>query len=695
MKVDKIILNNFKQYYGKVEIDLKTKDDKNIILIGGKNGYGKTNFLLSIVWCLYGQKISQIDDGFKKEIQKQSNYQKFMKQSLNYIAVKENILDFFVEIHISEIDLSGIQNPNLSNKIIIRRTFNTFNSEETIAIIHPENNQEVFKEEEECINFINDYLIPLEASKFIFFDAEKVASWAELSAKEEGNVLNDALGKLLGLDIYEGLKEDIKQYTNNLRKEGANINIKEQIENTESAIRLNKTKIENIEIEIAENEQKIEDLKEKINKYQFFLNQNSKNIDTFNREELVKQKEILEQKEEELRIKFNELSELIPLAMLAGKIEEVLEQIDKQNKHNLSKEENKEIRSKLDIFIEKLFNHPPEPKEGPISFKNKTFYSQKANNLLDEIFIPKENKIDLGFELDITKFDTELIYKASDTLKYQSKELFENNIEEFNKIQISIKEIEKKINLIDADLEDEIVLETLTKKEEAERKKEKLLSKNGALNNDKEKYNKEIARLNQHYKSLIAKSEVTATNKLKLETANRYIKTINQFIISQKKQKKSSLENNILIEMKKLMHKLDENSKFIAETRVEILPDDTGLKVSLFNEDGYEIPKSTLSQGEKQVYISCLIKAILQEAIQTFPIFIDTPLGRLDNEHIKKILLYYYPDLSEQVIILATNNEITPKRYEEIKDHISQTYLLTNIDTKSFFKSGYYKSYEN
>ncbi len=34
---------------------------------------------------------------------------------------------------------------------------------------------------------------------------------------------------------------------------------------------------------------------------------------------------------------------------------------------------------------------------------------------------------------------------------------------------------EKKINLIDADLEDEIVLETLTKKEEAERKTEKLI----------------------------------------------------------------------------------------------------------------------------------------------------------------------------------------------------------------------------
>ena len=34
-------------------------------------------------------------------------------------------------------------------------------------------------------------------------NAEKIAAMAELSTKEEGSVLNDALGKILGLDIYE------------------------------------------------------------------------------------------------------------------------------------------------------------------------------------------------------------------------------------------------------------------------------------------------------------------------------------------------------------------------------------------------------------------------------------------------------------------------------------------------------------
>ena len=64
MKIDKITLNNFRQYQGLNTIDLKTSGEKNIILIGGKNGYGNTNFLMSLVWCLYGEDITKIDDNF-------------------------------------------------------------------------------------------------------------------------------------------------------------------------------------------------------------------------------------------------------------------------------------------------------------------------------------------------------------------------------------------------------------------------------------------------------------------------------------------------------------------------------------------------------------------------------------------------------------------------------------------------------
>jgi DNA sulfur modification protein DndD len=85
----------------------------------------------------------------------------------------------------------------------------------------------------------------------------------------------------------------------------------------------------------------------------------------------------------------------------------------------------------------------------------------------------------------------------------------------------------------------------------------------------------------------------------------------------------------------------------------------------------------------------------MSQSVQEFPIFIDTPLGRLDDEHIKNVLLYYYPDLANQVVIMATNNEIPPSRYKLIKDNVSLTYLLESKENKTSFKQSYFQGYEN
>lgn len=695
MKISSIVLNNFRQYYGNVVIDLETNNDKNIILVGGKNGYGKTNFLISIVWCLYGEKITLIDESFKREVQKESNYQKFIKQSLNWKSRDEGKSEFSVVIQFEDIDYPA--NLKVSdNRLLIKRVFNTQKIEESLSILNTEG-QELFFELEDKISFINDYLIPLEAAKFIFFDAEKIASWAELSTKDEGNVLNDALGKLLGLDLFENLKDDINVFIDNLRKESAPSNLREQIDNTEQAIKLNTRKIEEIDLKSALNDNEVQELKKKINEYQIFLNQNSKKeTSTVNRESLYSEILKLRERKNIVEKQFNDLSEIIPIAMLSGKIEEVIEQLELQNQVKSNTETNAEIKGKLDNFIEQLFNKPPEPEDGSMSFKNKVFYSDKAQVLLNEFFNVTDELSELQLELDLNKADTDLIYKASQLIKQQSKELFETTISEFNTIQITIAEAEKQLKILDSDLEDETILETITKKDEAERMRDKIIAENGALKVQKEKLESDNNRLNQQYTIQLQKSSGNQIIKSKISVAKKYIDSLQTFIDNQKRSKKEALATKLLMELQKLMHKMqNDNSSFIKDSRIDILPDGKGLKVSILDSEGKEIPKETFSTGEKQIYISCLIKSILSESIQNFPIFIDTPLGRLDHEHIENILNNYYPDLSSQVILLATNNEVTPRRYNMIAPKISKAYLIVNEDKKSFFKPGYFQSYEN
>ena len=693
MKVSRVILNNFRQYYGSVIIDLETDERENIVLIGGKNGFGKTNFLVSIVWCLYGEKISQIDENFKREVQKESNYQKFIKQSLNWVSKEEGNTEFSVELYFEDVDLpTNLEVPN--RKVVVRRVFNAF--EETLFILNTDK-KELLDDLDDKISFINDYLIPLEAAKFVFFDAEKIASWAELSTKDEGSVLNDALGKLLGLDLYENLKDDLYAYSNSLKKEGAKVNIREQIVNTEKAIELNKGRIEEIDLESALNDVKIKDLKEKIGEYQDYLNKNSrKEITMISREELFNDISLLKEKRSVLEKRFNELSELTPLAMLGGKMEEVLEHINIQDHVQANIENNKAVKEKLEKFIEKLFNQPPEPVDGSMSFKNKVFYSEKAHGLLNNLFEISDSTSEASFEIDLNNADKELISKASQTIKQHSKEVFENTILEFNEVYVSISDKEKQLKIIDSDLEDETTLEYVTFKDEAERSLEKKIAKNGALENQKQKLLKDNARLNQKYSALLQKSSGNKIVKSKIAEAKKYIDSLQLFIDNQKRDKREALANSLLSELKKLMHKMQEkNSDFIEDSRVDILPDGKGLKVSILDSEGNEVPKESLSTGEKQIYISCLIKAILNESVQSYPIFIDTPLGRLDHEHIENILKNYYPNLSGQVVLLATNNEITPRRYSSIASKVAKSYLITNENKKSNFKQGYFQSYEN
>lgn len=48
MRINRIALTNFRGY-GSTEIHLTNEDQKNVTIIAGKNGFGKTTFLTSLI----------------------------------------------------------------------------------------------------------------------------------------------------------------------------------------------------------------------------------------------------------------------------------------------------------------------------------------------------------------------------------------------------------------------------------------------------------------------------------------------------------------------------------------------------------------------------------------------------------------------------------------------------------------------
>ena len=128
-------------------------------------------------------------------------------------------------------------------------------------------------------------------------------------------------------------------------------------QDTEDAIEISTNEIEALEIDNGDIGKKIDDCKKEVRDYNDFITKNSiANRSGLNGDQISKDLEQLKSKEIELNEKFNELTELIPLLILTGKIEEVKEHLLLQESIEYNFNNSKIFRDKLDQFIELLFN---------------------------------------------------------------------------------------------------------------------------------------------------------------------------------------------------------------------------------------------------------------------------------------------------------------------------------------------------
>ena len=111
------------------------------------------------------------------------------------------------------------------------------------------------------------------------------------------------------------------------------------------------------------------------------------------------------------------------------------------------------------------------------------------------------------------------------------------------------------------------------------------------------------------------------------------------------------------------------------------------------DENGEEVLKDSLSAGEKQLMIIAILWALALCSQKKLPVIIDTPLSRLDSQHRTSVITTYFPNASEQIIILSTDTEIDRSYYDMIQDSIGDEFTLVyNEETKSTsIKKGYFQ----
>lgn len=88
MIIDRITLYNYRLYKGNNTINFQINSSKNLFLISGENGFGKTTFLHSLIWCLYGKLVSETETDIRKDISN-AGYLNYIKEGLNHEAREE------------------------------------------------------------------------------------------------------------------------------------------------------------------------------------------------------------------------------------------------------------------------------------------------------------------------------------------------------------------------------------------------------------------------------------------------------------------------------------------------------------------------------------------------------------------------------------------------------------------------------
>ncbi|HEX7855891.1 MAG TPA: AAA family ATPase [Sphingobium sp.] len=106
---------------------------------------------------------------------------------------------------------------------------------------------------------------------------------------------------------------------------------------------------------------------------------------------------------------------------------------------------------------------------------------------------------------------------------------------------------------------------------------------------------------------------------------------------------------------------------------------DPHFSLSYLDEHGDPVARHSLSAGMRQLAAMSLLWALKEEAQRPLPVVIDTPLGRIDRENRALLMSEYFPNAGLPLILLPTNSELNEEDLALLDDSIAARYQIQNV----------------
>jgi len=125
-------------------------------------------------------------------------------------------------------------------------------------------------------------------------------------------------------------------------------------------------------------------------------------------------------------------------------------------------------------------------------------------------------------------------------------------------------------------------------------------------------------------------------------------------------------------------------------SRIEILMGPTQLVKSVRLDDnflmtyldsfGEPVARYSLSAGMRQLAAMSMLWALKDETKRPLPVVIDTPLGRIDRENRDILMTEYFPQAGMPLVVLPTNTEMGERDFALLEPHIAKRYEIRHDD---------------
>lgn len=207
MWIAKIELNNFKSYQHQVFEFPPPEEDRNIVLIGGMNGFGKTSILEAIYLGLYGKE--SIEHLGRAGLKEDLGYRKFLERALHGTAIRTGRDSMWVKVQINKSEADGFE---VTRKWFFSRAGDWTGEDEVVIYEIRDGIRGRTISADRLVELLDQRFIPPHIAPFFFFDGEEVKKLADQNRMDQ---IRSGIEGLLGVILLRKLKKRLEEFQTN------------------------------------------------------------------------------------------------------------------------------------------------------------------------------------------------------------------------------------------------------------------------------------------------------------------------------------------------------------------------------------------------------------------------------------------------------------------------------------------------